>query len=71
MATGKPSETPEPDTEAAQPAEAAPARSYDSRKRVIAYDATTGEKLPYKVPETHLDGRFPNLKEAPSSKAGK
>lgn len=57
-----PAEAPEPVTE--------PARVYDSNKRVTAYDAVTGQKLPYEVPETHLDGRFPNLKETPSSKAG-
>lgn len=40
-------------------------RTYDATKRVTAYDTVSGEKLPYPVPETHLDGRFPNLTETP------
>ncbi|KQR02482.1 hypothetical protein ASF72_10635 [Arthrobacter sp. Leaf141] len=40
------------------------------RGRVPAYDKETGKKLPHKVPVSHLDGRFPNLVETPSSKAG-
>jgi hypothetical protein len=46
-------------------------RKYDPRKKVYVYDNTTGEKLPNPVPETWLDGRFPNLSETPSKKAGK
>jgi len=44
---------------------------YDPRKKVAVYDKATGEKLPHTVPETWLDGRFPNLSATPSSKAGK
>lgn len=46
----------------------APARTYDPRKKVTAYDNVTGQKLPAPVPETWLDGRFPRLEETPSSK---
>jgi hypothetical protein len=46
-------------------------RKYDPRKKVYVYDTTTGDKLPNPVPETWLDGRFPNLSETPSKKAGK
>ena len=46
-----------------------PAR--DPGRRVAAYDKVSGDKLPYPVPLSHLDGRFPNLSETPSSKAGK
>jgi hypothetical protein len=49
----------------------APVRVYDTNRRVTAYDQSTGEKLPHKVPRSHLDGRFANLRETPSSKAGK
>lgn len=45
-------------------------RQYDPRRKVYVYDAVTGEKQPLPVPETWLDGRFPNLKEVPSQKAG-
>jgi hypothetical protein len=65
---------PPPPSEGSEPEQSeapAPGRAFDSNKRVTAYDRVTGTKLPYKVPETHLDGRFPNLKETPSSKAGK
>lgn len=41
-------------------------RKYDPRKLVYVYDAVTKEKLTRPVPETHLDGRFPNLKQSPS-----
>jgi len=45
---------------------------YDPNKRVKAVDKNTGEVLRRPVPETWLDGRFPNLKAAPSNKkAGK
>jgi len=46
-------------------------RQYDPRKLVYVYDKSTGEKQPNPVPETWLDGRFPNLTETPSKKAGK
>lgn len=48
-----------------------PARKYDPRVMVYVYDTETGEKLPNPVPETWLDGRFPQLSETPSQKAGK
>lgn len=38
--------------------------------RVYVYDTETGNKLPNPVPRSWLDGRFPNLKEQPSKKAG-
>lgn len=47
-----------------------PTRSYDPRVLVRVYDATTKEKLPNPVPETWLDGRFPHLKQVPSTKKG-
>ena len=51
---------------------AKPSRSFDPRVRVHVYDATSKEKLPNPVPETWLDGRFPQLRQTPSSKkAGK
>ena len=43
-------------------------RTYDPRKWVRVYDKTTGSKLPNPVPETWLDGRFPNLSLVPSQK---
>ncbi|WP_104087044.1 hypothetical protein [Arthrobacter sp. GMC3] len=47
-------------------------RTYDPRKWVRVYDNTTGTKLPHPVPETWLDGRFPQLSQTPSlKKAGK
>ena len=58
-------------TAVTEPVKAKHQRRFDPNKRVTAYDRVTGAKLPHKVPETHLDGRFPNLKETPSSKAGK
>ncbi len=51
-------------------AEEKASRSYDPRVRVSVYDATTKEKLPNPVPETWLDGRFPQLKQVPSTKKG-
>ncbi|QFG09556.1 hypothetical protein HYQ00_gp12 [Arthrobacter phage TripleJ] len=51
--------------------ETVPGRKHDPRKLVYVYDKTTGDKLPNPVPETWLDGRFPNLSETPSKKAGK
>lgn len=41
---------------------------YDPNKRVKAIDTTTGNALRHPVPETWLDGRFPHLKAAPSTK---
>lgn len=41
---------------------------YDPRKTVYVYDVSTGNKLPNPVPETWLDGRFPNLSLTPSKK---
>jgi hypothetical protein len=47
-------------------------RKYDPRKSVEVYNTATGDKLPRPVPETWLDGRFPQLSLTPSSKkAGK
>lgn len=46
-------------------------RPFDPRKSVYVYDTDTGKKLDRPVPETFLDGRFPQLKEVPSKKAGK
>lgn len=70
--------TPEKVTEPATPAVVArvtepakPHRTYDPNKKVRVYDKTTNEMILRPVPETWLDGRFPNLVEAPSSKAGK
>lgn len=58
-------------TEPAIP-ENVPGVEYDPRKLVYVYDSLSGEKLPNPVPQTWLDGRFPNLSETPSSKkAGK
>lgn len=69
---------PKPVTEPATPAVVAriteparPERTYDPRKKVRVYDKTTGQVVRRPVPETWLDGRFPNLAEAPSSKVGK
>lgn len=46
-------------------------REYDPRKLVYVYDTRTGKKLDRPVPETWLDGRFPQLSLTPSKKAGK
>ena len=53
---------------AAKPAEPTP-ESVEGR--VYAYDTQSGAKLHDTVPRSWLDGRFPNLKEQPSKKAGK
>lgn len=45
-------------------------RKYDPRKKVYVYDTETGQKLNDPVPETWLDGRFPQLSLTPSKKAG-
>lgn len=62
----------DPVTEVVDPAvpDKVEGRKYDPRKKVHVYDNTTGDKLPNPVPETWLDGRFPNLSETPSKKAG-
>jgi hypothetical protein len=62
-------------TEPATPVEAPetvtePSRTFDPRKSVYVYDVNTGKKLDRPVPETFLDGRFPQLKETPSTKEG-
>lgn len=49
---------------------AIPDRVYDPHKKVRVYDKNTKTMVRRPVPETWLDGRFPNLVEAPSSKAG-
>lgn len=51
-----------------EPAKPAQRHDYDPNKRVKAVDKSTGEVLRRSVPETWLDGRFPNLKAAPSNK---
>ncbi|MFF5791132.1 hypothetical protein ACFY5D_03695 [Paeniglutamicibacter sp. NPDC012692] len=71
--------TPKPVTEPATPVVATvtePARPeadrvFDPRNKVFVYDTTTGKKLDRPVPETWLDGRFPQLKEVPSQKEGR
>ena len=47
-----------------------PERTYDPRVRVYVYDSTTGRKLDDSVPETWLDGRFPQLTQNPSTLKG-
>jgi len=73
VATTRAAEAAEPVVETVDPAipEDVPGRKHDPRKLVYVYDKTTGDKLPNPVPETWLDGRFPNLSETPSKKAGK
>lgn len=51
--------------------ETASGRKFDPRKMVYVYNTETGAKLSNPVPETWLDGRFPQLSETPSKKAGK
>lgn len=67
--------TPKQVTEPATPAVVAritePARKYDPNKKVRVYDKTTKQVVRRPVPETWLDGRFPNLAPVPSSKEGK
>lgn len=63
MVSSKPADSGAPEKQL----EPAP-RTYDPRKWVHVYDAVTGEKLPNAVPEHFLDGRFPRLKETPSTK---
>lgn len=67
--------TPKQVTEPAKPVDtvtepASPARVYDPRKKVRVMDAKTKQVVRRTVPETWLDGRFPNLVETPSQKAG-
>ncbi|RAX50861.1 hypothetical protein DQ353_00210 [Arthrobacter sp. AQ5-05] len=62
-------------TEPAKPVDpvtepAKPDRVYDPRKKVRVMDAKTKQVVRRTVPETWLDGRFPNLVETPSQKAG-
>ena len=68
MATPKQVTEPATPTVVAKVAE--PARTYDPNKTVRVYDKTTKQVVDRPVPETWLDGRFPRLVEAPSSKAG-
>ncbi|PRB78244.1 hypothetical protein CQ012_02315 [Arthrobacter sp. MYb214] len=70
--------TPKQVTEPATPAVVAritepsqPDRVYDPRKKVKVYDTNTKQVVRRPVPETWLDGRFPNLAPVPSSKEGK
>ena len=70
--------TPKQVTEPATPAVVAriteparPDRGYDPRKKVKVYDTSTKQVVRRPVPETWLDGRFPNLAPVPSSKEGK
>lgn len=61
----------EPATPATVAAVQEPKRRLDPRKKVYVFDKNTGQKLDDPVPETWLDGRFPQLSETPSTKAGK
>ncbi len=72
MATPKQVTEPAIPTATAHVAEPAGAdRIYDPNKKIRVADKTTGKVVDRPVPETWLDGRFPNLKVVPSSKAGK
>lgn len=52
--------------------ETATTRTDGQPKWVKVYDTNSGNKLPNPVPAHFLDGRFPHLKEVPSTKkAGK
>lgn len=59
------------ETPAEAPAPAKRKRTYDPRKSVYVYHVDSGEKRPDPVPETWLDGRFPQYSETPPKKAGK
>ena len=48
----------------------ATAKPANPNKLVYVYDTNSKQKLPYPVPTSWLDGRFPHLKEQPSKKAG-
>ena len=73
MATSaNPSSTPAKVTEPAREPETTTSPLPDTRKLVRVRDTKTGEIMSRPVPETWLDGRFPNLKAVPSTqKAGK
>jgi hypothetical protein len=73
VATEKPSEEAAGTVAKSADAEPAPAgRKYDPNKRVRVMDVLTKQVVRRSVPESWLDGRFPNLKEVPSTKkAGK
>lgn len=45
-------------------------RVYDSHKLIRVMDKNTKQVVRRPVPETWVDGRFPNLVETPSQKAG-
>lgn len=45
-------------------------RTYDPRKKVRVMDKKSKTVVRRLVPETWLDGRFPDLVETPSQKAG-
>lgn len=67
--TQKPQET---ETPAPAPSDSKePAEAKNPNKRVVAYDKETGEQLPYPVPASHLDGRFPRLTATAPEKEGK
>ena len=53
-----------------EPAEGASDRTYDPRVMVHVYDTATGGKVDRPVPETWLDGRFPQLSQNPSTLKG-
>lgn len=65
----KPQQT---DTPASAPTDSTKtAEVKNPHKRVVAYDRETGVQLPYPVPISHLDGRFPNLTADAPEKEGK
>lgn len=53
-----------------EPTEGAPDRTHDPRVMVYVHDTNTGKKLDRPVPETWLDGRFPQLSQNPSTLKG-
>lgn len=55
---------------AGKPSKSAPPRAFDPRVMVYVYDTNTGRKLDRPVPETWLDGRFPQLSQTPSTLKG-
>lgn len=58
----------EPATPDSEPA--ASDRVFDPRVMVYVHDTNTGKKLDRPVPETWLDGRFPQLSQNPSTLKG-
>lgn len=68
MANPKPADSGAPES-ALELAKETP-RTYDPRKKVRVMDAKSKTVVRRLVPETWLDGRFPNLVETPSQKAG-